>query len=78
MRWSPAHAIGLLSGSFTTLVALEADNIPAASCSGLSTALVEREDWAAGTSSRSTKLVHGGVRYLEKARARRVLGCPLL
>lgn len=34
---------------------------------GLSTALVEKEDFAAGTSSRSTKLVHGGVRYLEKA-----------
>jgi len=34
---------------------------------GLSTALVERDDFAAGTSSRSTKLVHGGVRYLEKA-----------
>lgn len=33
---------------------------------GLRTALIEREDWAAGTSSRSTKLVHGGVRYLEK------------
>jgi len=34
---------------------------------GLSTALVEREDFASGTSSRSTKLVHGGVRYLETA-----------
>lgn len=34
---------------------------------GLRTAMVEREDFAAGTSSRSTKLVHGGVRYLEKA-----------
>ncbi|KAK2080209.1 hypothetical protein QBZ16_000062 [Prototheca wickerhamii] len=34
---------------------------------GLTTALLEREDFAAGTSSRSTKLVHGGVRYLEKA-----------
>ncbi|KAG2438924.1 hypothetical protein HYH02_010718 [Chlamydomonas schloesseri] len=34
---------------------------------GLRTALVEREDFAAGTSSKSTKLVHGGVRYLEKA-----------
>jgi glycerol-3-phosphate dehydrogenase len=34
---------------------------------GLTTALIEREDFAAGTSSRSTKLVHGGVRYLEKA-----------
>ena len=28
---------------------------------------MEAEDFAAGTSSRSTKLVHGGVRYLEKA-----------
>ncbi|BBN03834.1 glycerol-3-phosphate dehydrogenase [Marchantia polymorpha subsp. ruderalis] len=34
---------------------------------GLRVGLVEREDFAAGTSSRSTKLVHGGVRYLEKA-----------
>ena len=31
---------------------------------GLSTALVERFDFASGTSSRSTKLIHGGVRYL--------------
>ncbi len=34
---------------------------------GLKVALVERDDFAAGTSSRSTKLVHGGVRYLEQA-----------
>ena len=34
---------------------------------GLRTALVEREDFGSGTSSKSTKLVHGGVRYLEKA-----------
>jgi len=34
---------------------------------GLKVALVEREDFSAGTSSKSTKLVHGGVRYLEKA-----------
>ncbi len=34
---------------------------------GLKTALVERDDFSAGTSSRSTKLVHGGVRYLEQA-----------
>lgn len=33
---------------------------------GLRTALVEAHDWAKGTSSRSTKLVHGGVRYLEQ------------
>ena len=34
---------------------------------GLKVAVVERDDFSAGTSSRSTKLVHGGVRYLEKA-----------
>ncbi|HEX8536548.1 MAG TPA: FAD-dependent oxidoreductase, partial [Cystobacter sp.] len=32
---------------------------------GLRVALVEREDFASGTSSRSSRLVHGGVRYLE-------------
>lgn len=34
---------------------------------GLRVALVERDDFSSGTSSKSTKLVHGGVRYLEKA-----------
>jgi len=34
---------------------------------GMKVAVVEQADFAAGTSSRSTKLVHGGVRYLEKA-----------
>ena len=33
---------------------------------GYRTLLVERSDFAKGTSSRSTKLVHGGVRYLEQ------------
>jgi glycerol-3-phosphate dehydrogenase len=33
---------------------------------GLSTILIEADDFAKGTSSRSTKLVHGGVRYLEQ------------
>lgn len=33
----------------------------------LKTALVERNDFSSGTSSRSTKLIHGGVRYLQKA-----------
>ena len=34
---------------------------------GLKVAMVERDDFGSGTSSKSTKLVHGGVRYLEKA-----------
>lgn len=33
---------------------------------GLKVALVEKEDFAAGTSSRSTKLIHGGLRYLKQ------------
>lgn len=32
---------------------------------GLSTGLIEARDWASGTSSRSSKLIHGGLRYLE-------------
>lgn len=32
---------------------------------GLSVGLVEARDWASGTSSRSSKLIHGGLRYLE-------------
>ncbi len=33
---------------------------------GLSVALIEARDYAAGTSSRSSKLIHGGLRYLEQ------------
>ena len=36
-----------------------------AAARGLQVALVEKRDFAAGTSSRSTKLLHGGLRYLE-------------
>ncbi|KAL8283208.1 hypothetical protein RQP46_005986 [Phenoliferia psychrophenolica] len=38
-----------------------------AAARGLKVALVERDDFSSGTSSKSTKLVHGGVRYLQKA-----------
>ncbi|TFC87930.1 glycerol-3-phosphate dehydrogenase/oxidase [Cryobacterium sinapicolor] len=34
---------------------------------GLSVGILEARDWASGTSSRSSKLVHGGIRYLEQA-----------
>lgn len=40
---------------------------------GYRTLLVERDDFAKGTSSRSTKLVHGGVRYLEQMNINLVL-----
>ena len=37
-----------------------------ASARGLKTALIDKQDFAAGTSSRSTKLIHGGLRYLKQ------------
>ena len=33
---------------------------------GLTVALLEQDDWASGTSSRSSRLAHGGLRYLEQ------------
>lgn len=37
-----------------------------AAARGLKTALIEKDDFAFGTSSRSTKLIHGGLRYLKQ------------
>ncbi len=48
-------------GSVGAGIALEA------AARGLAVALVERADFASGASGRSTKLLHGGVRYLERA-----------
>src|SRR6476619_4152688 len=39
---------------------------------GLRTALVERHDFASGTSSKSSKLIHGGLRYLQQKEVRLV------
>jgi glycerol-3-phosphate dehydrogenase len=39
---------------------------------GLRTALVEADDFASGTSSKSSKLVHGGIRYLQSGEVRLV------
>lgn len=61
---SPERAVDVLiigGGATGTGCAVDA------AVKGLSVACVEREDWSSGTSSKSTKLVHGGVRYLEKA-----------
>ena len=56
---TPAWDIVVIGGGATGLgVALDA------AARGLSVALVEADDFAKGTSSRATKLVHGGVRYL--------------
>lgn len=43
-----------------------------AAARGLRTALVERHDFASGTSSKSSKLVHGGLRYLQQGDIRLV------
>lgn len=42
---------------------------------GLKTALVERTDFASETSSKSTKLIHGGIRYLEQLQLHLVHEC---
>jgi glycerol-3-phosphate dehydrogenase len=43
-----------------------------AAARGLRTALVEKQDFASGTSSRSSKLIHGGLRYLQQREFRLV------
>jgi glycerol-3-phosphate dehydrogenase len=43
-----------------------------AAARGLTVALVERDDFASGTSSKSSKLVHGGLRYLQQGDVRLV------
>jgi glycerol-3-phosphate dehydrogenase len=43
-----------------------------AAARGLHTALVERDDFASGTSSKSSKMVHGGLRYLQNGDVRLV------
>ena len=43
-----------------------------AAARGMSVALVERDDFASGTSSKSSKLVHGGLRYLQQGDVRLV------
>lgn len=45
-----------------------------AAARGYRTLLVEREDFTSGTSSRSTKLIHGGVRYLRQGHISLVMG----
>jgi glycerol-3-phosphate dehydrogenase len=63
----PAWDLVVIGGGATGLgVALDA------AARGLSVALVEAEDFAKGTSSRATKLAHGGVRYLAQGNLRLV------
>jgi len=63
-------------GAFDVLVV--GGGITGAACArdaasrGLSVALIEKDDWASGTSWRSSKLVHGGLRYLRQGEIRLV------
>lgn len=59
LRTAPECDVLIIGGGATGLgTALDA------AARGLSVVLVDSHDWAQGTSSRATKLVHGGVRYL--------------
>ena len=65
---SPQKALDvLIIGGGATGAGIAVD----AATRGMTVGLVEMNDYASGTSCRSTKLIHGGVRYLEKA----VFGC---
>src|SRR5712671_2302185 len=67
LKEAPARDLVIIGGGATGLgVALDA------AARGLSVALVEAEDFAKGTSSRATKLAHGGVRYLAQGDLRLV------
>lgn len=61
-RTSPAHPLDVLVvGGGVTGAGIAFDS----ALRGLDTAIVEASDWASGTSAWSSKLVHGGLRYLE-------------
>ncbi len=61
-RLADEHFDVLVVGGGITGVGVALD----AATRGLRTALVERDDFASGTSSKSSKLVHGGIRYLQQ------------
>ena len=60
--WPASRSTSLVVGGGITGAGVALD----AATRGLSVALVEKRDFAAGTSSRSSKLIHGGLRYLEQ------------
>lgn len=61
LKTEPFDILIIGGGATGAGIALDAAN------RGYKVALVERFDFGSGTSSKSTKLAHGGVRYLEKA-----------
>src|SRR6187551_2341422 len=68
LQATPMWDICIIGGGATGLgIAVDAAS------RGFKTLLVERFDFAKGTSSRSTKLIHGGVRYLQQGNIKLVL-----
>ena len=58
---SSTHDLLIIGGGITGAgIALDAAS------RGIKTCLIEKQDFASGTSSRSTKLIHGGLRYLKQ------------
>src|SRR2546428_2721933 len=85
--WSPRAATPIDFDRTTALARLASDEFDVlvigggitgagvaldAATRGLRTGLVERKDLASGTSSKSSKLVHGGLRYLQQGEVRLV------
>ena len=54
------HEVAVIGGGILGVGAAQA-----CAAAGYSCVVVEQSDWAAGTSGRSSKLIHGGLRYLE-------------
>src|SRR5947199_2025242 len=67
-RLSDEHFDVLVVGGGITGTGVALD----AASRGLRTALIEKGDFASGTSSKSSKLVHGGIRYLQQREVRLV------
>lgn len=66
LRTEPVDVLVIGGGITGCGVALDA------ATRGLSVAVVERDDFASGTSSKSSKLIHGGLRYLQQGDVRLV------
>jgi glycerol-3-phosphate dehydrogenase len=68
LQSTPEWDICIIGGGATGLgIAVDAAS------RGYKTILLEKHDFAKGTSSRSTKLVHGGVRYLQQGNIKLVM-----
>ena len=70
MKLKPHYDVLVVGGGINGAGAAQA-----CAAAGYSCLLVEKQDWAWATSSRSSKLLHGGLRYLQTAQFRLVREC---